>query len=497
MADAFSTQSAEIIHRPIEIDAIESPEDLNSTLEEVYEINETVAELEKHSFGRVALQFPDELLPYSVPIYRSLKAKLPAIEFYVMADTTYGSCCVDEVAAQHVDADAVVHYGHACLSPTTRLPSFYVFPRKAIDAVACAEALRDAHRNLEQQPTSLVIILDLAYHYKADLLRTSLEKELSPELKIHMWTLPDRFIPPQSTSSSQGAAVANRHRLPSVLLPNECVIYYIGGESLALNNILLTNGQTTVFSYDPASRSTRLESPKSNRLLMRRYAVVHKARDADVFGILVGTLGVGKLIFSAAQYLPVINFLRKAIARARKKSYTVSVGKLNPAKLGNFMEIECFVLVACPENSIIDGKDFLRPIITPHELLATLDPEFEWGLEYTLSFTDVLAQASQTDTVDPPPNDDDDDQPTFSLVSGTYRHAKNYGPGRDMSLDGSSTTVATRSSDRSLTLARESAAGIFLQARTFRGLEQNIGQDAPSILEQGRSGVAQGYGEAS
>jgi len=26
---------------------------------------------------------------------------------------------------------------------------------------------------------------------------------------------------------------------------------------------------------------------------MRRYAVVQKARDADVFGILVGTLGVG------------------------------------------------------------------------------------------------------------------------------------------------------------------------------------------------------------
>ena len=27
---------------------------------------------------------------------------------------------------------------------------------------------------------------------------------------------------------------------------------------------------------------------------MRRYAMVQKARDADVFGILVGTLGVGK-----------------------------------------------------------------------------------------------------------------------------------------------------------------------------------------------------------
>lgn len=26
------------------------------------------------------------------------------------------SCCVDEVAAQHVGADCLIHFGHACLS---------------------------------------------------------------------------------------------------------------------------------------------------------------------------------------------------------------------------------------------------------------------------------------------------------------------------------------------------------------------------------------------
>lgn len=36
-----------------------------------------------------------------------------------------------------------------------------------------------------------------------------------------------------------------------------------------------------------------LQSTETNKLLMRRYAIVQKARDADVFGILVGTLGVG------------------------------------------------------------------------------------------------------------------------------------------------------------------------------------------------------------
>ena len=48
--------------------------------------------------------------------------------------------------------------------------------------------------------------------------------------------------------------------------------------------------------------------------------------------------------------------MRKLIASHHKKSYTVAVGKLNPAKLANFMEVECFVLIACPENTLIDSK---------------------------------------------------------------------------------------------------------------------------------------------
>lgn len=91
------------------------------------------------------------------------------------------------------------------------------------------------------------------------------------------------------------------------------------------------------------------ESGRSNRLLMRRYALVQKVKDADVIGILVGTLGV-------SSYLHLISHLRGILNRAHKKVYTICVGKLNPAKLANFTEIECFVLVACPENSVVESK---------------------------------------------------------------------------------------------------------------------------------------------
>lgn len=76
-------------------------------------------------------QFPDELLKDSTKVVRCLRNKLHSlsnfnteesgdsknVQLFVMADTTFGSCCVDEVGAAHVNADCVIHYGHACLSP--------------------------------------------------------------------------------------------------------------------------------------------------------------------------------------------------------------------------------------------------------------------------------------------------------------------------------------------------------------------------------------------
>lgn len=92
-------------------------------LEWRYEIGRTVEFIESNSLKRVALQFPDELLKESVIVVSALRASLSnsnkdaEVGLFLMADTAYGSCCVDEVGASHVDADCVIHYGHTCLSP--------------------------------------------------------------------------------------------------------------------------------------------------------------------------------------------------------------------------------------------------------------------------------------------------------------------------------------------------------------------------------------------
>lgn len=55
---------------------------------------------------------------------------------YILGDTTCGSCCIDEVAANHIGADGVIHFGHACLNPTSRLPVFHILPKNNINIQA-------------------------------------------------------------------------------------------------------------------------------------------------------------------------------------------------------------------------------------------------------------------------------------------------------------------------------------------------------------------------
>jgi diphthamide biosynthesis protein 2 len=71
------------------------------------------------------------------------------------------------------------------------------------------------------------------------------------------------------------------------------------------------------------------------------------------------------------------------------------MGKPNPAKLANFPEVEVFVMLADPQGLILDSKEYLSPIITPHEAyLAFTGREFD-AAHYRLDFGDLLQLQEQ------------------------------------------------------------------------------------------------------
>lgn len=107
MASAFSAPDAAIItHQPALDEALLSSTAAQSgrSIEDLYDIESTARKIVNGQFRRVALQFPDEGLPDSVPIYWSLKRHIDAQigdtpdsvsasatpDLYILADTSYG-----------------------------------------------------------------------------------------------------------------------------------------------------------------------------------------------------------------------------------------------------------------------------------------------------------------------------------------------------------------------------------------------------------------------
>jgi diphthamide biosynthesis protein 2 len=93
MTSIFSTSENNCLEREVEV------ENKVQKLNDVWtanDLNRCIKFLREGSFSRVCLQFSDEILNYSVEIENQLKKHIDS-DVFLLADTSYGSCCVDEV----------------------------------------------------------------------------------------------------------------------------------------------------------------------------------------------------------------------------------------------------------------------------------------------------------------------------------------------------------------------------------------------------------------
>ena len=574
-------------------------------LNDVYELDATAAWVRAGGHARVALQMPDELLHDAVAVAAALTRRCnegasvdvdspSGVRFFVLADTTFGSCCVDEVAAAHHRADAIVHFGRACMSPVARLPARFVFHKVPLDVPACAAAIRDhaasiaardASCDQEYKTDALIVLVDQEHAHEAATLRQSLLNsardapapiatpvvvaeplpvEALPRERARAGTAfmggpastsccdgggggcgtttcaPSSSSPSltmvgsaaASTSASSAAAAESpggervagqRFVLPPGVVDRErCAFVWVGGgESAALTQALATlHGRCRgVAQVDPATSALSAEATGSaqvGRVIKRRRFLIEKAREARVVGIVAGTLGV-------AGYLTAIARLRELIARSGRKSYTVVAGKPNPQKLANFPEIEAFVLVACEQAALIDGRDYLQPVITPWEAEVAFTHGSVWDGEVRLNFEHLLEPARRLDDT----GDIDAAEPEFSFLGNGVRTASrpNDGvvgwgdsDGEDSEDDGvlgdgsrssaarqlairADAAVATRAAGGTIAVVN-SGAEYLLGRRAYTGLEpgpkrdeDGAAADAPLEAAQGLSGRARGYAD--
>ena len=553
------------------------------------DVEATAAHIRRGNHRRVALQFPDTLLTHASSAVSGLQQALDGagVELFVLGDTSFDGFQVDFVAAQHFDADFIVHYGPVDLEARGPLPVRFVFGRRALDIAHFSTAIAPVLGGGEAARRVLVVpSLPYAHESEAlaarlgagaivchsDVERTAETTEAEPAVV----TASSASFSASFSASSSDIAAAIAAAVPSTSDPfaaadalargfllgrrlgaaldeaalGQCgALVYLGSEDQTLSNLCLLLPNAEVYLYEPPTQpTTRADAsdgeaaacevaaceatapPTLRRLvlatarrLMRRYYLVQQAREAEVVGILVGTL-------SASQRTPMLHALKALCRRAARKHYVFIMGKLNAAKLANFAEVGVYVLLGSAEHSLLDAKDFYRPVVTPYELHVALADGAEWTGEYMLDYGRLLPRLRAAAAPEEEGrgrahgNDSEDEAPQFSELSGKLIAKRSMintgvlmsaagsaaGGGREegsSSVSSSSSSIGSTADTHGTlvasgvrgTLARR---GDYAMARTgaealarreYRGLEPRIGEHAPSHIVEGRSGIASGF----
>ncbi|PNH08060.1 Diphthamide biosynthesis protein 2 [Tetrabaena socialis] len=261
--------------------------------------------------------------------------------------------------------------------------------------------------------------------------------------------------------------------LPGGVERRDCLHVWVGPSGSSAQQVLqMTHSTCQWLSYDPAEGgSVRAGiSDDTRRLLKRRNFAVEKARAANIVGILVGTLG-------SAGFRDVIAALRRMAAAAGKKSYTFLMGKPNPAKLGNFPEVDVFVMVADAQGLILDARDYLAPMVTPWEAALAFSGRHIELDDYRLELQAVLSIEAE-----PVQQEQDSEEGAESALQA---------------MGHLGLSVASRGSGNArMEVAARSAAEYLALKRSYKGLEMPATGAGPKevvLAVEGRAGRAAVY----
>ncbi|OMO49460.1 Diphthamide synthesis, DPH1/DPH2 [Corchorus olitorius] len=499
-------------------------------LESNLEISRTAEFILSRNFTRVALQFPDDLLKLSTKVVTSLRNKLGSgnkVGLFVMADTAYGSCCVDEVGASHINADCVIHYGHTCLSPTSTLPAFCVFGKASLSISNCVEKLLSFLLTNERP---VLVLYGLEYAHAISQIKAAL-MEAKPKAKTEtifadvmcssINPLEDHrnsdgllgLLGSLTTNNSFGASSGPRYSLGGLIWDlaegqrmEDYLLLWVGPDNSAFANVVLTFNGCEIVRYDATEDRLVTDVSQQKRILKRRYYLVERAKDANMVGILVGTLGV-------AGYLHMIHQMKELIMGAGKKAYTLVMGRPNPAKLANFPECDVFIYVSCAQTALLDSKEFLAPVITPFEAMLAFNSSFlmsvsvswhensggmlwgsDWTGKYVMEFRDLISSSPLEVTNQP-------EEARFSFLKGGYVEDFELQENGDEDNEGSLALAKTTekalqlrdSNPDSLVKGIAKSGAEFFVTRSYQGLEMHANSSLPEPYLIGRSGKASGY----
>lgn len=214
-----------------------------------FEIPKTLWKILSIQGKLVVLQFPEGLLMFAC-IITDIIHRFTGAEVIILAEVTYGACCIDDYAALKVSADLLVHYGHSCLVPVseTKVRTMYVFVGIHFNPTHLIESLKTNF-----PITSRIAILGTVQFLSA-------LSEVQLQCANHFQALVIPQVKPLSRGETLGCTAP--------ALPSDVdLLVFVADGRFHMEAAMIRNPTVPTYRYDPYSKVMSLEMYDQVRML--------------------------------------------------------------------------------------------------------------------------------------------------------------------------------------------------------------------------------------
>ncbi len=291
---------------------------------------------------RVLLQMPEGLKP-EAPRLAKLVEKAGALPI-ISADPCYGACDLATAEAENLDADLIIHFGHAKLLKHEKVPTLYLEARATltVDAAVTAAIPLLAGFNRIGLATTVQHIQTLDA-VREILVRAGKTIEVGDARRL---PYPGQVV---------GCDFSN---VKSVAKDVEAFLFIGGGKFHALGVALASSKPTIV--ADPYGGAAYSVQDEAQKILKQRYASIEEAKRAKTYGVFISLKPGQKHLVEALK-------IKDDIEKMSKTACLLAIREIQPEVLLEFPTLDAYVNTACPRISLDDASKFAKPMLTVQE----------------------------------------------------------------------------------------------------------------------------------
>ncbi|WP_224335885.1 diphthamide biosynthesis enzyme Dph2 [Haloprofundus halobius] len=301
-----------------------------------YELERIIDEIEDRDATKVGLQFPEGLKRRGPAVADDLRQLCDDdVTFLLSGQPCYGACDLDTYLMRRTDV--FVHFGHSPMKESDKI--IYVPLFSNVDPFPIMEESLDELDDPAENPD--VGLVTTAQHM--NLFEDMCEWLEARGFEVHTRRGDDRL-------THEGQVLGCNYASADI---DADQVLYVGGGKFHPLGLAMEHPDKNVVIADPVNNVVTIAD--TEKFLKQRYGAVHRAMDAEKWGVIFCTkIGQGR--WEKAE----------EIVENNENAYLITMDEVTPDRLRNF-NMDAFVNTGCPRITTDDGPRFHKPMLTPGE----------------------------------------------------------------------------------------------------------------------------------